>query len=106
MQQRVGPRALQRTATGANCSPRNSSSEAHFAQIDLMHLAGLPGTLNQELLQSIILLDLPGTQIKELLQSILLIEVACWIQTLDCKNLGPLLSLASKHTMTEHRMYE
>jgi hypothetical protein len=69
--------------------------------IDLMHSAGLPGTLNEDLLQSILLLDLPGTPNKELLQSILLLEVACWIQTFDCKNLGPLLLFASKHTMAE-----
>ena len=72
--------------------------------IDLMHSAGLPGTLNEDLLQSILLLDLPGTPNKELLQSILLLEIACWIQALDCKNLGPLLLFASKHTMAEHRM--
>ena len=59
---------------------------------------------NEDLLQSILLLDLPGTPNKELLQSILLLEVACWIQTFDCKNLGPLLLFASKHTMAEHRM--
>ena len=59
---------------------------------------------NEDLLQSILLLDLPGTPNKELLQSILLLEVACWIHTFDCKNLGPLLLFASKHTMAEHRM--
>ena len=72
--------------------------------MDLMHSTGLPGTLNENLPQSILLLDLPGTPNKELLQSILLLEIARWIQAFDCKNLEPLLLFASKHTMTEHRM--
>ena len=69
--------------------------------------------LYRELLQSILVVQITHHQTRaqrqilhneDLLQSILLLEVAGWIQTFDCKNLGPLLLFASKDTMAEHRM--
>ena len=95
---------LQSIVVVQTARPQARAQRQIVHRIDLMHLAGLPGTLNEELLQSILLLDLPGTPSRELLQSILPLEVACWIQKFDGKNLGHLLLFASKHTMTEHRM--